>query len=76
MNAYTEYQYHYIEHNGSKLGKLTRQKFVSSIALDLMGEPDPQENTKKRRKSDQERRHMAEDGKIIPDVTVRYGSDV
>ena len=40
MNAYTEYQYDYVEHNGgSKLGMLTRQKFVSSIADDLLGEP-------------------------------------
>jgi len=48
VNAYTEFQYDYIEQNGSKLGMLTRQKFVFSIALDLMGEPGPQGNTKKR----------------------------
>ena len=51
VNAYTEYQYDYIKHNGSKLGMLTRQKFVSSIADDLLGEP--QGNTKKRKRSKQ-----------------------
>jgi len=60
VNAYTEYQYDYIDHNGSKLGMLTRQKFVSSIADDLLGEP--QGNTKKRRKSKQVDNHLAVDG--------------
>jgi hypothetical protein len=60
VNAYTEYQYDYIDHNGSKDGMLTRQKFVSSIADDLLGEP--QGNTKKRRKSKQVDNHLAVDG--------------
>jgi hypothetical protein len=61
VNAYTEYQYDYIDHNGSKDGMLTRQKFVSSIADDLLGEP--QGNTKKRKRSEQVDNHIAVDGK-------------
>jgi hypothetical protein len=39
---------------------LTRQKFVSSIADDLLGEP--QGNTKKRKRSKQVDNHLAVDG--------------